>query len=193
MAKVTVSELIEGLNAIRDEDFVCDNVYAFLSEHPVDTGSIERYFHWSPEFYTRNLIYKDPRYEMMAVCWEPGQVSRVHDHAEQRCWMTVPIGRLTGQNFAVDAIDETQAYCKLRETDSFQLSDCLTAKVELEEPIHQVLNLSNERAVSIHIYSKPFDTCTSYCRNTNTFKKVNLHYTSIFGRLCSDAKLSHAD
>ena len=187
MTKVTVSELIEGLNGISDQDFVCDNVYTFLSEHPVGTESIERYFHWSRDFYTRNLIYKDARYEMMAICWEPGQVSRVHNHSDQRCWMTVPLGQLTGQNFAVDEMDEQRGYCRLRETDSFQLSDCLTAKVELEEPIHQILNLSDERAVSVHIYSKPFNKCISYCRETDTFKEVNLYYTSVDGVLCDSA------
>ena len=193
MATVTVSHLIEGLNNIKDEDFVCDNVYSYLSSNPLDTDSIKKYFHWNSDFYTRNLIYKDDRYEMMAVCWEPGQVSRVHDHADQRCWMTVPVGQLTGQNFAVVDIDEAKSYCRLRETDSFQLSDCLTAKVELEEPIHQILNLSEARAVSVHIYSKPFNTCISYCRETNTFKKVDLHYTSIDGQLCDDVQLLPAN
>ena len=105
--------------------------------------------------------------------------------------MTVPIGRLKGQNFAVEAIDEATGYCKLRETDEFELADCLTAKVELEEPIHQVLNLAefNERAVSIHIYSKPFDRCLSYCRDTDTYKEAKLFYTSIDGILCDGIAL----
>ena len=98
--------------------------------------------------------------------------------------MTVPMGRLKGQNFAVDEYDESRGYCKLRETDSFELSDCLTAKVELEEPINQILNLGDERAISIHVYSKPFNRCISYCRDTDTFKEVNLYYTSINGKLC---------
>ena len=124
-----------------DEDFVCEPVYDYLSDHPIDTDSLQKYIFWSESFYTRNLIYKDDRFEMMAVCWEPGQVSRVHNHCEQRCWMTVPIGRLKGQNFAVEEMDESLGYCKLRETDAFELADCLAGKVELEEPIHQMLNL----------------------------------------------------
>ena len=105
--------------------------------------------------------------------------------------MTVPVGKLLGQNFAISEIDETRGYCKLVETDTFDLSDCLAAKVELEEPVHQMLNLEefDERAVSLHIYSKPFDTCLSYCRDTNTFKEVPLFYTSIRGKLCSSVKL----
>jgi hypothetical protein len=59
--------------------------------------------------------------------------------------------------------------------------------VELEQPIHQILNLPeyDERAVSIHIYSKPYDHCISYCCDTNTFKDVPLFYHSIGGKLCS--------
>ena len=188
---VKVEHLIEGLKEIPDTEFTCDGVYQFLGANPVDVESITRYLHWSPAFYTRNLIYKDDRFEMMAICWEKGQVSRVHNHAEQKCWMTVPIGRLKGQNFAVYEMDETRGYCKLTETDQFELSDCLAAKVELEEPIHQILNLAdfNERAVSIHIYSRPFDRCLSYCRDTDTFKEVPLFYTSIDGKLCDNVVL----
>ena len=191
MKTVSVIQLVEGLREIPDEEFDCQPVYDFLSLNPIDTDSIQKYLFWSPSFYTRNLIYKDERFEMMAICWEPGQVSRVHNHCEQRCWMTVPVGRLKGQNFAVEEIDQSRGYCKLRETDTFELAECLAAKVELEEPIHQILNLTeyNDRAVSIHIYSKPFDHCISYCRDTDTFKDVKLYYTSIEGRLCDGVTL----
>ena len=191
MQKVSVHSLIDGLKGIPDLDFDCDNVYDYLSLNAVEVDSIAKYFHWSKHFYTRNLIYKDARFEMMAICWERGQVSRVHNHSEQRCWMTVPVGRLRGQNFSVAEIDETRGYCKLVETDTFDLSDCLAAKVELEQPVHQILNLPEfgERAVSVHIYSKPYDRCLSYCRDTDTFKEVPLFYTSIDGKICDGVQL----
>lgn len=186
MVTIKVDTLIDGLKTISDDDFTCDNVYNFLGDNPVAVDSIIKYFHWSPDFYTRNLIYKDSRFEMMAICWEKGQVSRIHNHSDQKCWMTVPVGKLLGQNFAVEEMDESRRFCRLRETDSFELSDCLAAKVELEEPIHQILNLAeyDARAVSLHIYSKPYDSCLSYCRDTDTFKEVQLCYTSIGGKLC---------
>lgn len=191
MKKVSIDQLINGLRNISDANFVCEYVYDFLSKNPVELDSVQKYFHWSPNFYTRNLIYKDARFEMMAVCWERGQVSRVHNHDGQQCWMTVPMGKLRGQNFAIEGIDESTGYCKLRETDTFDLSDCLAARVELDEPVHQMLNLEEygERAVSIHIYSKPYDKCLSYCRNTDTFKEVQLYYTSIDGKLCDGITL----
>jgi cysteine dioxygenase len=191
MKTVKIENLIEGLREIPDTNFQCDNVYQFLAENPVDVDSIAPFFHWSDKFYTRNLIYKDARFELMILCWNKGQVSRVHNHADQMCWMTVPIGRLHGQNFRAVEMDEEKRLCRLEETDCFDLSDCLAAKVELEEPIHQILNLPefDERAVSLHIYSKPFDKCLSYCRETNRFSEVSLFYTSINGKLCDGIKL----
>lgn len=191
MKTFKIESIIDGLRSFSDDEFSCESVYQYLSETPVDVDSISPYFFWSRSFYTRNLIFKDQRFEVMAVCWEAGQISRVHNHSEQKCWMTVPIGRLRGQNFAIAEIDESRGHCKLIETDAFELSDCLTAKVELEEPVHQILNLAeyDQRAVSIHIYSKPFDRCLSYCRETDTIKEVPLYYTSIGGLLCDGVTL----
>lgn len=191
MKTVKIDNLIEGLCEIPDEHFTCDNVYQFLAEHPVDVNTISPFFFWSKKFYTRNLIYKDARFELMTLCWERGQVSRIHNHADQRCWMSVPVGRLRGQNFRAVELDEAKGFCKLEETDAFDLSDCLAAKVELEEPIHQILNLPefSERAVSLHIYSKPFDKCLSYCRESSRISEVSLFYTSINGKLCDGVKL----
>ncbi len=186
MKTVSIQNLIEGLCEIPDNEFHCDPVYQYLIDNPVNTDSIESYFHWSGKFYTRNLIYKDERFELMAICWDKGQVSRIHNHADQMCWMTVPIGKLRGQNFRVVDIVESQGYCKLEKTDTFDLAECLAAKVELEQPIHQILNLAefDERAVSIHIYSKPFETCLAYCNESDRFSEVALNYASIEGKLC---------
>ena len=191
MKTVKIENLIEGLCEITDTDFTCDNVYQFLSENPIEIDSIEPFFFWSERCYTRNLIHKDERFELMTLCWERGQISRIHNHADQRCWMSVPIGKLRGQNFRAVETDEENWLCKLEETDVFDLSDCLAAKVELEEPIHQILNLPEfeSRAVSLHIYSKPFDKCLSYCRETNKFSEVPLFYTSVKGKLCDGVKL----
>lgn len=191
MKTVRVENLIKGLCDISDANFTCDNVYQFLAKNPIDVDTIAPYFFWSKNFYTRNLIYKDERFELMALCWDKGQVSRIHNHADQMCWMTVPVGKLRGQNFRILEIEEANGFCKLQETDQFDLSDCLAAKVELEEPVHQILNLSefDERAVSLHIYSKPFEKCLSYCRETDRFAEVSLYYTSVRGKLGSNIKL----
>ena len=41
----------------------------------------------------------------------------------------------------------------------------------------------HQRAVSIHVYSKPFDSCEVYQREKGTYGDVPLHYTSEDGKL----------
>jgi cysteine dioxygenase len=183
---VSIEKLVDGLRSIPDEGFACDNIHKYLGDNPVESDSITPYFFWSPEYYTRNLVYKDERFEVLVICWEKGVISRIHDHSGQQCWMTVPIGKLHGQNFKVVEIDESRGFCRLTETDEFEISNCRSAVVPPDEPVHQVGNLPEygDRAVSIHIYSKPYMNCGIYCRDTDTYKIVDLSYTSIGGKLC---------
>lgn len=190
MERVTIDNFIKSLNSIPG-DFSVEDVFAFLARTPIDAGSLEPYLFFSNGCYTRNLIYKNDLFEVMAICWEVGQCSRIHNHDGQKCWMSVPIGKLKGQNFRLLEIDERSGFCTIEETDDFIISAERAAKVEMDEPIHQVLNLPEyqERAVSIHIYSKPYDRCLVYSRAKNEFCEVQLSYTSVGGRLCEGVTL----
>ena len=52
------------------------------------------------------------------------------------------------------------------------------------EPVHRVLNPRefNQRAVSLHVYSRPFDTCVVYSPEQGTCGEIQLHYTTEFGK-----------
>ena len=43
MKRIRIENLVEGLRAIPDAEFVCDNVYNFLGENPVEVDSITRF------------------------------------------------------------------------------------------------------------------------------------------------------
>lgn len=190
MRKVTIEKFIDGLNSIAG-DFSVENVFDYMAETPVEADTLNPYLFFSQQCYTRNLIHKNDLYELMAICWEVGQCSRIHNHHEQKCWMSVPVGKLKGQNFRQLEIDETTGFCRIEETEAFEICPNNPARVEMDEPIHQVLNLPEyrERAVSLHVYSKPFDRCLIYSRPKNEVCEVQLFYTSINGKLCDGVSL----
>jgi cysteine dioxygenase len=189
MKIVKIENFVEELCSIPSEDFGVENIFDFLAKTHIEIDSLNPYLYFSKKFYTRNLIFKNELFEVMALCWDEGQVSRIHNHSEQKCWMIVPVGTLQVKNFRSLECDESRNYCRIEEAENFDISQNLPAKVELDEPIHQVLNLSDKRAVSVHIYSKPFETCLSYCRETYQFNEVKLFYTSISGKLCDGISL----
>ena len=78
----------------------------------------------------------------MTICWEIGQASRIHNHRDQNCWMSAPIGRLKVQNFRVDDRDSARGTCRIVPTDIYEMDAAHPAHVNPLEPVHQVLNLA---------------------------------------------------
>jgi len=192
--QLTISDWVKNLAAIPDRNFTLENVQDFILHHAVRPESLEKYLFFSKGSYTRNLIFKNDMFECMAICWEVGQFSRIHNHRDQNCWMSAPIGRLKVQNFRVQdrhSDGEHCGTCNLVATDIYEMDAAHPAYVNPLEPVHQVLNLPeyNQCAVSIHVYSKPFDMCEVYYRDKGTYADVPLHYTSEYGKLHPDEKL----
>lgn len=192
MEQMPVAEWVRRLTAIEQPRFTVENVLKFCQGHGVEASSLEPFLHWDPCCYTRNLIHKCELFEVIAICWESGQISRIHNHRDQNCWMSVPIGKLKVQNFRVEVTDRAQHTCKMVPTDSFIMDALHPAAVNPAEPVHQVLNLPeyHQRAVSLHIYSYPYDSCEIYSADKGTYMDVPLYYTSEYGKVATAAKSS---
>jgi cysteine dioxygenase len=191
VAEVAISDWVKNLAAMPEREFTLENVQNYLLAHHVQPESLKKYCYFSKGNYTRNLIFKNQLFECMTVCWEVGQASRIHNHRDQNCWMAVPIGRLRVQNYRVDDRDASRGTCHLDPTEIFDMDEAHPAYVNPIEPVHAVLNLVEfaQRAVSVHVYSKPFDTCEVYLLDKGTYSDVPLFYTSEYGKLHPDAKL----
>ncbi len=192
MAEIlAIGDWVKRLAAIPARDFTLERVQGFFRGHGVRPETLEPYLYFSKGNYTRNLIFKNELFEAMTICWDIGQASRIHNHRGQNCWMAVPIGRLRVQNFRVEAQDAANGTCRLVPTDAFEMDAERPAAVDPAEPVHQVLNLAEfaRRAVSIHVYSRPFDSCEIYSLDKGTYFDVPLHYTSEYGKLNPEEKL----
>jgi cysteine dioxygenase len=189
--QLNIQEWVKGLAAIPAEDFSLETVQDYVQRHAVLPETIHKYCYFSKGSYTRNLIFKNDVFECMTVCWEIGQHSRVHNHRDQNCWMSVPVGRLRVQNYRVEQRDPSRGTCKIVPTDAYEMDATHPSYVNPLEPVHEVINAPefNERAVSIHVYSKPFDSCEVYQRDKGTYADVPLFYTSEYGELNPSEKI----
>ena len=181
--QIEVREFVEGLISL--PQFTPAEVYEYLKSHPVEPESLKSFLFFSQATYTRNLIFKNDLFELLALCWESGQVSRIHNHRDQQCWMTVPLGTLQVQEFRVLGRDPDRKTCRLEASRSYPMTPERPAEVDMNEPVHQVLNLAEfgGRAVSLHIYSRPFNSCEVYFPEKGNYSDVPLYYTSEYGRL----------
>ena len=161
-----------------------EQILRFLEKTPVSSDTLGPYVTWDRQHYTRNLIDKTPLYELVAICWEVGQASSVHNHRDQNCWMAVPIGKLLVENYRVINQNLDEGKCQLQRTDTVEMNPTHPCAVDPLEPVHRVVNSRefNQRAVSLHVYSRPFDTCVVYSPEQGTCGVIKLHYTTEYGK-----------
>ncbi len=186
--QVSIQDLVAGLRQLPQSAFdETETIRRLLQDRPVDADSLSPYLTWDRQHYTRNLIDKTPLYELLAICWEIGQASSVHNHRDQNCWMAVPIGRLQVENFRVIHQDLNAGRCHLEPADTVEMNISHPCAVDPREPVHRVLNpLSfNQHAVSLHVYSRPFDTCVVYSAEQGTCGEIQLHYNTAYGKSVS--------
>jgi cysteine dioxygenase len=183
--QTSIQEFVTELRKFPEAAFdQTEELRQFLQHTPIDPASLAPYLTWDRQHYTRNLIDKTPLYELMAICWEIGQASSVHNHRDQNCWMAVPWGRLLVENFHVVHQDISAGKCTLESTDIVEMNIAQPCAVDPHEPVHRVFNPRefNERAVSVHVYSRPFDTCVVYSAEQGTCGEIELHYTTEYGK-----------
>lgn len=182
---VTIQRLVEELWAFPESAFIpTEPLRRFLQQNPVDADSLAPYLNWSSQHYTRNLIDRTPLYELMAICWEVGQASSVHNHRDQNCWMAVPLGRLQVENFHLVQQNLASGSCHLEPLNIVEMNIAQPCAVDPADPVHRVVNPRNfnQRAVSLHVYSRPFDTCVVYSPEQGTCGEIKLHFNSEYGK-----------
>ncbi len=156
---------VAALRAIPEEEFTDSRVLETVTNSRVPITELDPYLVWKPDRYTRGLVYRNELFEVIVLCWNVGQGSPVHDHAGQRCWMTLPQGRLEITNYAykhgreIEFID-TEIVGE-HESD-IHIDQCSS--------VHQITNRCAwcEPAVSLQVYSRPFDNCYIYDLATGT-------------------------
>jgi hypothetical protein len=184
-SKVPIQKLVEKLRNLPASAFdETETLRLFLRDTPVDADSLGPFLIWDRQHYTRNLIDRTSLYELMAICWEVGQASSVHNHRDQNCWMAVPLGRLHVENFHLVQQDLQHGQCCLEPSETVEMNLANPCAVNPTDPVHRVVNprAFNERAISLHVYSRPFDTCVVYSPEQGTCGEIQLHFNTMFGK-----------
>ena len=195
--EVAADEFVSGLASLEGGPVTRDRVLDYCTERHIDPASLQRYLHFRPDTYTRNLIWADPVFEVMALCWMPGQRTPIHSHNGQLGWMSMERGALAVINYK-------WLGCNAADNQNVSGMDCLAGATELEldrrevvecyaggpiatvdkvQTIHQVVMQGKEPAVSIHIYSRPIESCVAYDLKQRTCWRRTLSFYSRYGEV----------
>ena len=169
--------LINDLRIFTEQSFPVNKVTSYLRSLDLQKEQLEKYCYFNRDFYTRNLVHKEKGFELMVVCWSPGQKAPIHGHEGEKCWARIQKGSLQVCNYKEMSSDTI---------DLDLVERVLAKKGYLDGPadIHSVENISNDIAVSLHVYARPFDSCDIYDLETGVKNRIQLQYHSMFGKLC---------
>ncbi|NMO19362.1 cysteine dioxygenase [Pyxidicoccus fallax] len=148
----------------------------------VEPGSLRPYLHFSRGRYTRNLVYRDARLEVLVNCWDTGAVSPVHDHDGQECWFSVQSGVFVLENYAL--ISGGLGPGPARLGPPVVVGPVGAGYVDFrcpEAPIHRVMARQGP-AISLHVYAGPVERCLVYDVKRERCVLRQLRYHSVFGR-----------
>lgn len=189
-----LAAFLEDLCSVPETEFTEKRIMPLLDGVRVEPDDLQPYLCWKEDGYSRNLLYKNDLFEVILLCWDIGQASPIHNHAGQEGWVLVQDGTLEVVNYRLVTCEVTEKTggpqptpCKsgcrsvLEETDRMQVpAGTAVAEVGSEVHIHQILNPEEQgrRAISIHIYSRPLDSCIVYDLAGESCRRVGLAYDS---------------
>jgi cysteine dioxygenase len=126
--------------------------------------------------YARNLVHGSELFELLVLCWHSGQVSPIHDHQGQRCWMGVLEGEVRERHFH----RPPGGRGPLVAGRSRVFARGSVAYIHDDIALHDI-GPEGEGAVTLHLYSQPIRECRIFDAETGEETLRGLVYHSVEG------------
>lgn len=140
----------------------------------------ERYRVGSPDCYTRHLLHKDAhnRFVVLALVWQPGQITPIHDHA---CWGVMGLVENTLEEICYDRLDDGSRpdFCELEQSRGTDVGQGGVAYLlPPYEEIHRIGNTSGRQTISLHVYGRDLDEINVFDPVTGKVSPTRIKYYS---------------
>lgn len=178
--KITsIEQLVEELKQVKTER----EYKKIVKRLEIPLADYEPYAHFSREKYTRNCIARTDDFELILLCWEKGQVTPVHCHNNQECWVYVVKGEFDEQRFVEsDRKDEA-----IEVEEELQIEEDGVSYMNDDMGYHSLENIHDGRSMSLHLYMNPIDECNVFNEETEEFERKIMAYHSYEGKLLQEA------
>lgn len=136
-------------------------------------GTFENHCSWSNNAYTRNCIAENEKFELILLCWEAGQITPIHDHGGEECWVKIIEGEIKETIYKLDETGDLHSV----KTSIAKTGD-ISYMVDFMG-VHRLENLSSNRSMSLHLYAKPIRNCKVYDNELGKFVRKDMVYSTV--------------
>jgi len=144
-----LDEYVEKYKTLKGAEYIVKNF---------DLSYIDllKYYNFSDNNYTRNLIIQSQNIQILLICWNCNQKSPIHNHPQQGCILKLIEGELLEERYDIKEVNKISEN-KIKVNDISYIDNSIA--------YHRIINPSyREKAVSLHIYS-PIDFTPSLYDN----------------------------
>jgi len=152
-----LEQFISRVQALKKSgDFKLESFWDLVRRLQVKEDWIADHITFRDDTYARNLIALTPRFEMLVLCWKPGQNSRIHDHMESFSVVKCLRGTLTNHLYSRHDDGKREDYGDVRKIRADLVGPGEYAPLDCGG-IHMMENdpRSGENLVTLHFYAEP--------------------------------------
>ena len=121
---------------------------------------------YKEESFTRNVLYADQTLGVFLVTWPIQQVSAIHDHNNTWGIMSVIDGQVLEEEYSVSLQTENQFKVKKRRCAHLLPETIVSFVSEPNLYLHKMGNLSDQPALSLHVYGSALENYYIYDEET---------------------------
>lgn len=147
MTSAKLAPLLRSLEALTSRAPI-ELLRAELERLDISRADLGGACRFADDKYRRNIMRRTERYELVALCWRPGQRTPIHDHAGSTCALLVVEGDATETRFELDRDGVVR---RAGQTLMRQGAVCASQ----DSDIHEVANLGERDLITLHCYSPP--------------------------------------
>ena len=174
-------------------DLSLDDFIVELGREPVGSLTHERLMHlagrlrlsdaliggsvaFAHDAYARNLLCRTSSFELLVLCWRPGQESTIHDHAGALNAIRVYAGELTSRTFSRSSGAASGAGPVAQDGEERVPADGHMVGLD-RHGIHQLANTSARDLVTVHVYAPALMELNVYSTTSADVERRPLRYT----------------
>ena len=140
------------------------NVKDFIKTYDFSSVDFPSLAQFDPKSYKRTLLYADAYIDIYLIGWEAKQGSKIHDHPDNGCVMRILQNELSEETY----IQNNELGLEKLSYRNLKLGEC--GHIKKSTILHRVMNESDKKSLSLHIYSPPNFKTKYYEMNGEEFK-----------------------
>ena len=196
-----LDQVVADLQGLAAPDFTHARLDEILGARPIRESSWLPRMAFRDDKYARHSIHRTDLFDLILLCWKPGQLSPIHNHQGNSGWVRVLRGRMeethwqppawvvagvpmpnAASNFDIDEDGVGHGIALQKSQHFVHPAGPAVCSVDRARPIHQLGNPlrhpDDEPAVTLHVYCRPHDACLTFDAEKETCTRVELRFDS---------------